>query len=287
MPRSLSKITGQPVSYADGMRHGLVPAVCVRVVVFDDRFAIGGDTADFLLNTAFRTSLGDQLLTLCANTEALNRALTTGRRMLRPSRRPRTMGDMIRTAYLALVLAVVGCDGSTVTDAGTDGNLPALFFDVQYAVRCDETAGCAGRTDVDVCGFVDGDACEGVSGLATGSCDAAGGLVSFVTSQGGPVLSVNRLPIGGSGGECTVLLEIDGATYSGACGSGSPSPAVPCQITNVTSGVVMGNHELEGQIFCVGLSGGGAISREITAVGAGPSPAFMPGRFRVANCRGL
>ncbi len=42
MPRSLSKITDHPVSYADAMRHGLVRAVCVRV--------IDGDTADFLLD---------------------------------------------------------------------------------------------------------------------------------------------------------------------------------------------------------------------------------------------
>ncbi len=47
MPRSLSKITDHPVSYADAMRHGLVRAVCVRV--------IDGDTADFLLDLGWLT----------------------------------------------------------------------------------------------------------------------------------------------------------------------------------------------------------------------------------------
>lgn len=191
---------------------------------------------------------------------------------------------------IGLVALLAGCG---------DPNAGALFADIQYATRCDIVGGCSGRVDHDICGFNNGDACEGVEGTAIISCSVteteSTRTISFSARQGsGFNVSINRLTVprtGGSatGGDCNVSVTEGANTYAGPCGGSTPSEAQPCQVTNVTFMDEMGNPEFEGNVFCQNLANRAtpSLKIEVTAIGAGPGPASSPARFRIANCDGL
>lgn len=191
---------------------------------------------------------------------------------------------------IGLVALLAGCG---------DPNAGALFADIQYATRCDLVGGCAGRVDHDICGFNGGDACEGVTGTAVISCSVTETdttrTISFSATQGSDFnISINRLtvPIGGgssTGGDCSVTVREGANTYAGGCGGSTPSEAQPCQVTNVNFMDEMGNPEFEGNVFCQNLRNRATpgLQIEVTAIGAGPTPASSPARFRIANCDGL
>lgn len=216
-----------------------------------------------------------------------------------------------KTIGLSLLAGVAGCGDSN----------GLLFADIQYSTRCEETRGCAGPQDYDICGVNGGDACVLVPGTARLSCSVqetdTHRTISFSARQEGTgehfSITVSRLQVlrdGGSatGGDCRVTVEVGPNDYEGTCGGSVPNPAQPCQITNVRFGRDMdGNEELEGEIFCQFLQNEAQPNLRIEVTAIGPSaPAFggatimpicdtyaeapaacQPGRFRIVNCRGL
>lgn len=209
----------------------------------------------------------------------------------------RTIGDGGHTA-----MQDSGIDaGHSAQDSGLetpDSGFIALFADIQYATRCESTLGCAGAMDRDICGFDDGDPCEGFVSSAMVECSvvetASTRTISFEASQGGGFsLRVASLEVplaGGSatGGTCQVTVVEGPNIYAGACGASAPSAAQPCQITNVTFEDDLGNPTFEGDLFCQFLPNRAnpALQIEVTAFGSGPVAAAAPGRFRIANCPG-
>ncbi len=191
---------------------------------------------------------------------------------------------------LTTMLALAGCG---------DPLAGALFADVQYATRCEETRGCDGAQDRDVCGYNQSDPCPGIEADATLSCSVTetetNRTISFSARQGGPyAISVENLtvPLAGgsaSGGACRVRVVEGANTYVGTCGGSDPSSAQPCRISGVTFYDDMDNPTFEGQIFCQFLENQGnpALQIEVTSKGDGPGPASRPGSFRFANCNGL
>lgn len=202
------------------------------------------------------------------------------------------MKTLMGIVGVALVLAL-GCDGGAGrVDAGdvADGAGGArLFADVQYATRCDVTAGCVAPMNHDVCGFHAGEPCVDGSPAVTASCAVtgagAGRAFTFTVAQGdGPSLSVDL-----TGFPCTVRVVHNDDVFEGACGSEPPSTAQPCLLSDVVYYDDDGNPTIEGGIFCQGLSNQAdpTLTIEVTAIGTGPGPASMPAHFRLANCAGL
>jgi hypothetical protein len=215
---------------------------------------------------------------------------------------------MLRTPLCLVLLAACG-----------DPNAGALFADIQYRARCEETPHCGAYVDRDVCGYNRSDACETDAPEAQLSCSIIEGegtrTLSFSASQGGGFsLAVTGAVIPEAGGVamgagCSVSVVEGANSYRGDCGSSVPSEAQPCQITNVEFYDDEGNPTVEGEIFCQYLPN---ISMpnfhvEVTAPTDG-SPAFSsvtppveicntyspdfppacrPLQFRFANCDGL
>jgi len=180
-----------------------------------------------------------------------------------------------------------------------DPNAGALFADIQYGTECDVTRGCEPAPNRDICGINQSDPCAEVGGQATLSCSvvetADTRMVTFSASQGGPFsLSVMQMIVplaGGSagGGSCNVRV-VDGAnTYTGVCGSSTPTALQPCQISNVRFYDDMGNPTLEGDIFCQMLPNRTSplLQLELHAKGSDAMATVSPGSFRLANCDGL
>ncbi len=197
---------------------------------------------------------------------------------------------VLSTMGLVLLLGLAGCG---------DPNAGALYADIQYATRCEMTLGCSGVVDHDICGFNRSDPCVEGAPEPSLSCSAteADGTRSlrFSASQGsGFSISVSGLVVptnGGSamGSSCRVTVLEGANTYQGSCGGSPPSEAQPCQISDVVFIDDEGNPTFEARVFCQFLQNQASPSLEIevTAVGAGPTPASTPARFRFANCSGL
>lgn len=183
---------------------------------------------------------------------------------------------MTRSILSLSLLAALACDGPRAPlDAGHDAGAP-IFGDVQYAVRCADSPDCAGRLDVDVCGFDGGEACDGVAGTPRVSCANLDGRITLHASQGGPALTIDGI----GAGDCTLSLEAGGDVYEGACGAGAPSTAQPCQVDARTDG-----EQIEGTVYCTGLRAlDGTSTRDLTAVGLGSVAESSPGRFRFVGC---
>lgn len=118
-----------------------------------------------------------------------------------------------------------------------NGNSGAVFGDVRYQVRCPRgLSGCSFSGDpLDVYAF------NGTEGAFV-SCSVVEEederLISFQVTQGTQSLQVSGLRVANSGGPargsaCTVTVRDESVTYTGACGGGSPSEAIPCQISEV------------------------------------------------------
>ncbi|HJL20010.1 MAG TPA: hypothetical protein RMH99_30375 [Sandaracinaceae bacterium LLY-WYZ-13_1] len=190
----------------------------------------------------------------------------------------------------ALVSFVAGCGDP---DAGK------LFVDIQYATRCDETLGCGGTEERDICGINQGDPCIEGTPEVLASCSVSESesnrTVSFSAQQGADfsiAVSGAIFPFAGgsaSGGSCTVTVVDGPNTYSGACGSSEPSEAQPCQISSVMFYDDMGNPTVEGSILCKNLSNRANpdLQIEVSTLGSGPDAANTPAGFRLANCTGL
>jgi hypothetical protein len=190
---------------------------------------------------------------------------------------------------LTSLLGLAGCG---------DPNAGALFADVQYATRCDDTLGCGGSADRDVCGFNRSDPCIEDAPEATLSCTVTESetsrTISFSARQGPASISVESLTVplvGGSasGGACRVRVVEGANTYTGGCGGSEPNEAQPCRISNVSFYDDEGNPTFEGDLFCQFLQNQSnpTLAIEVTAKGNGPGPASSPGTFRFANCTGL
>lgn len=226
---------------------------------------------------------------------------------------------MRMAAVMVVCLAVLGCDSRQGSDAGGvdagDPNVGNLFAEFQYATRCDATGGCA-PGDHDVCGFDGALPCDTTAPNADLRCTAVerDGIrtLSFSAQQGAGRIEVSGLDVPFDGGpamgeDCLVTVEEGSGTYSGACGSSTPSEAQPCQITDVVFYDDMGNPTFEADLFCQFLANQAnpALQIEVTARGAsGPAfggtppmsicataspapPACTPARIRFANCDGL
>ena len=193
---------------------------------------------------------------------------------------------------IGLLCSIPGCG---------DPNAGALFGDIQYATRCENTLGCPGPVDRDVCGINNGDPCmigapeARVSCTIQESADGSTRTVDFSASQGsGFAITVSQAIVSSAGGSaagagCNVRVTEGANRYEGMCGSSPPSEAQPCQISAVRFYDDMGNPTVEGAIKCEFLPNQSQpmLQIELTQVGSGPGPASMPGRFRIANCQGL
>ncbi|MCB9593829.1 MAG: hypothetical protein H6719_13935 [Sandaracinaceae bacterium] len=181
-----------------------------------------------------------------------------------------------------------------------DPNAGALFADIQYGTDCDESRGCTPAPNRDVCGINNGDPCPEVGGTANLSCiinevEGSTRTLTFSASQGGDFrISVRQAIVpfsGGSagGGSCTVTVTDGPNTFVGACGSGTPTPMQPCQISNVQFCDDLGNPTVRGNIFCQHLANQANPLQliEVHAKGSGGMAIMSPGSFRLANCDGL
>ncbi|MGE0789145.1 MAG: hypothetical protein AB7S26_25960 [Sandaracinaceae bacterium] len=193
-------------------------------------------------------------------------------------------------ASLVLLLALVGCDG---------GN-PDVFADMRYAVRCNETRGCPGESQRDICGFNMGDPCVELGDVPSFqiTCDVEetsdNRTITFVALGLGFSLRITSLVVpfaGGPGGgpNCRVRVQEGANLYEGACGSSAPSEAQPCQIPNVSFRDDMGNPTLEGSVRCEYLPNTAMPANhvELSTNGSGPMAQMTPAGFRLANCAGL
>lgn len=189
----------------------------------------------------------------------------------------------------ALAVAVAGCDEGEA----------AVFADIRYSTRCDETGGCDDEQR-DICGFNMGDVCpellDQTPPLVTCSVNETDTTrtVSFRAVGNGFSLGVRGLQVpfdGGPGGgpNCTVLVGDGPNDYEGQCGSSEPSEAQPCQISSVTFRDDMGNPTLEGSVLCRHMPNEANISLklELSSYGSGPVAEMTPAAFRLANCTGL
>lgn len=200
----------------------------------------------------------------------------------------------MRRILVSLALGLFG-----VTGCGVEGG--SLFADIQYATDCQDTGGCtAARRDV--CGIDQGDACEGVPGVASLTCsvveasDGSTRLLNLSATQGSDFsLRIGQalFDIGGGaarGASCTVTV-VDGAnTFTGACGSAAPNDTQPCQLDNVVfEEDVEGIPTITGHLFCIGLqhSSNPSLSIEFHQTGFAAADAIAPGTFRIQNCDGL
>jgi hypothetical protein len=191
---------------------------------------------------------------------------------------------------LSVLLGIAGCG---------DPNAGALFADIQYATRCEETRHCGGPVDRDICGFNQSDPCDEDAPEAQVSCNVqqeeTGRTLSFSATQGsGFSIRVDQAVFLGnssvaSGPSCRVTVVEGANRYVGTCGGATPSESQPCQITDVRFEDDMGNPTVQGRIFCQHLPSQASptLKAEVTAMGDGPTPASTPGRFRLANCSGL
>jgi hypothetical protein len=210
-----------------------------------------------------------------------------------------------------VIASIAGCGsrtwvhdgGPSRPDARTEGRdagAGALFADLQYAIRCEATLGCAGVIEHDICGFDEGDTCVDGAPPASLSCTVIEGdatrLIRFSAQQGGgSSIAVTDLAVivtGGSpspGGACRVTVQEGASTYSGSCGPAAPSDAQPCQISDVRFVDDAGNPTVEARMLCQFLENEAnpALEIEVTAIGVGPAPAGTPARIRIANCAGM
>lgn len=202
-----------------------------------------------------------------------------------------------------------------------DPDAGALFADIQYVTRCEETGGCPGARARDICGIHLGDPCLATDPEPQLSCtilEAADGstrTLSFsATRESGIGISVSQAVIASTGGAasgaaCRVTVDDGANTYVGACGSATPSPAQPCRLDGVTfANDLEGNPTVQGNLFCQFLENDAQASLriEVTALpiasgpgfssdtpptsncGAGSAiPACSPARFSLVNCSGL
>lgn len=197
----------------------------------------------------------------------------------------------MRHIFTACLMALaVGCG---------DPNAGALFADIQYGTDCDVTRGCTPAPNRDICGINRGDPCPGVEGAANLSCniedEGTTRILTFSATQGSDFsLAVRQAVIpsaGGSagGGSCTVTLRDGPNTHVGTCGSGTPTEAQPCQISDVRFYDDVGNPTVEGNIFCQGITNqvNPLLELELHAKGSDSMAVNSPGTFRIANCDGL
>ena len=217
----------------------------------------------------------------------------------------------IRVLGVIVMASLAGCGsrttahdgGSSLPDAGPEGRdagAGPLFADIQYATRCEATLGCAGTIDHDICGFDDAEPCEEGEPSPSLSCTVIEGdatrVIHFNAQQGGgSSIAVTDLAVivtGGSpslGGACHVTVQEGASTYSGSCGADAPSEAQPCQISDVEFLDDAGNPTVTARMLCQFLENEAnpALEIEVTAIGAGPTPAGTPARIRLANCAGM
>lgn len=181
-----------------------------------------------------------------------------------------------------------------------DPNAGALFADIQYATDCEETRGCTPAPNRDICGINDGDPCPEVGGTAQLSCvvsesEGSTRTLSFSASQGSDFsirVQLAAIPFAGGsagGGSCSVTIVDGPNTHVGACGSGTPTEAQPCQISNVQFCDDLGNPTVRGNIYCQHLPNrANPLQRlEVHAKGSDATAVMSPGSFRLANCDGL
>lgn len=200
----------------------------------------------------------------------------------------RSFGSII---VFMMSLCVAGCG---------DPNPGLLYADFRYATRCEETLGCPGAVEHDICGYNLSDPCYEGMPSPTLSCsvtemEGATRTINFSAQQGGGFsIRVEGLVVpfnGGSGGGagCRVSVVEGNNRYEGRCGGAEPSMEQPCQITNVAFRDDLGNPTITGEIFCQYLPNEASRSLriEVTNIGMGPGPASTPATFRFANCSGL
>ncbi len=187
------------------------------------------------------------------------------------------------------ILGLFGCDG---------GDLP-VFADFRYSTRCDDSGGCSGEQQRDVCGDNTA-ACPELDGVAPPSitCQivetADTRTIGFVTAGAGFSVGITQLVVpiaGGPGGgpNCTVTVRDGPNTYTGRCGSSPVSEAQPCQISAVTFRDDMGNPTVDGNLICRNLehSASPTLRLELSAPGSGSTVEMTPATWRIANCDGL
>lgn len=200
---------------------------------------------------------------------------------------------MRRTASIALIcLGLIGCGEGEVE----------VFADFQWSTRCDDTGGCTGEQQRDICGFNNGEVCEAIMGAPSpsiscfvGEMEEAGTrTVSFTVAGEGYSLGINGLVVPfeggvGSGPNCQIEVRDGVNTYRGSCGSSEPSPQQPCQIGRIDFSNDMGNPTLTGGVRCVGLPNRTSpnLTLELSGPGSGAMAEMTPAQFRLANCDGL
>lgn len=101
---------------------------------------------------------------------------------------------------------------------------------------------------------------------------------------------------GNVGSNCRVKIEEDNTTYEGRCSAASPTPAVPCQLTEFRANA---SGSLEGKLYCNNIPAGnspsttrdiaeaGAFDSCLNASGQAVDPQFCPATFLIDPCDGL
>ena len=190
----------------------------------------------------------------------------------------------------ALALSLASCG---------DGDVEP-FVDFQYSTRCEETRGCEGERQRDVCGVNNGEVCdelggtapfqvtcsvEEVEGTRNVNLTAVGAGFSFRISQ----LRVDAAGGPGGGANCAVAVTDGPNRYRGRCGSSPPSEAQPCQIPAVMFQLNEGTPEVTGSVLCRNLENetNPTLELELSSFGSGPTAEMTPASFRFANCDGL
>lgn len=198
---------------------------------------------------------------------------------------------MRRAALIGVIcFGLVGCGEGEVE----------VFADLQWSTRCEESGGCPGEQQRDICGFNMGEVCEAIAGAPSPSISCSVSeteetrTISFVTAGVGYSLGITGLvvPYGGgvgSGANCSVVVRDGANMYRGRCGSSAPSMEQPCQISTVQFMDDMGNPTLVGGVLCRGLANETSqnLTIELSGPGSGAMAEMTPAQFRLANCDGL
>lgn len=205
---------------------------------------------------------------------------------------------MVKKARFAFTLGAM-----LVLGMGCENEPPGTYARLEWTLRCDGMRGCLTYPTRMVDGF------EGENQVRV-TCNVTETettrTLAFSVDAPGYGLSLQRANfprVGGSptSGSCLVTVRDDN-TYTGACGGATPSPAQPCQVSNVdftSDPEEEGRSLITGFIYCGGTSGSPpepfglspsaapTIKRELTAPGTDIASRTRPMRFAFYDCAGF
>jgi len=212
------------------------------------------------------------------------------------------MTMLSKTIRISSFFAAASLSCALVASCGGGGGGGRVFADAIWQVRCPTgLAGCStGVGQHNVFGF-DGqdDGPEGDPGLVRASCtlnplDGGNVAIAMSVTLGGASLQVRNAVVPEAGGTiigtgCNVTVVEDSVTYSGQCGSGVPSAAQPCQISNISLDPRnMDGPTLTASVLCQNVTSPSDPTRFIRDVERGtPAARGTAAPLRFIHCAGL